>query len=499
MVSASTTETTSVDPISLDLSLLLGGAGTDTAGSAILDSQGNIILAATTNSQDIITSNNVVQSSSSGGFDCLVFKLNPSGEIIFASYLGGSGDEGARAVGVDSNDNIIIAGFTTSQDFPISSGASQEIFGGGAPDGDSFVAKISSNGQSILWATYYGGNGDEHLTNMAVDSDDNIIITGRTGSSNLTTTVNALQSEYSGSYDAFVAKLNPSGSSLLYSSYLGGTEEDSGSGVTLDSNNNAILTGVTASSDFPTNASCYQPTYGGGENDAYITKIDLNSGDIEWSTFLGATGNDIGVKIATNNQDHVFLVGFTTSDAFPTTQDAFQETHGGVNDAFVSEVSADGETLLFGSFFGGNNWELGSDIVITPEENIIVIGRSSSEDLPITRAYQEENAGFYDAFMFKMNGENQSIEYSTYIGGDGNDYAWNILIDSNCNPIVFGWTDSSNFPGYDGGTGGFYDVFLCRFSTQDVSAGDLSIPLIVLVSGLGIMILIIAFVIYRKR
>ena len=156
-----TTEITNPNSVTLDMSTFLGGSGSDTAGGAVLDSEGNIIIVTTSNSDDVQATESTIQSVNSGGYDCLIYKLSPNGNIIFATYLGGSQDEGARAIGVDSGDNIVVAGFTKSVDFPITSGASKEEFGGGSVDGDGFVAKLSSDGETILWATYFGGDGSD--------------------------------------------------------------------------------------------------------------------------------------------------------------------------------------------------------------------------------------------------------------------------------------------------------------------------------------------------
>lgn len=486
--------------LNFDLSLLLGGNGDDFPSGIALDAESNFVLVYTSISTNINTSENSLQTEYGGGYDCVLVKLSPVGELLFATYLGGSDDEGGRDVWIDSQGNIIVAGFTKSDDFPITEGVVQENYSGGTADGDAFIAKLSTDGQDLLWATYLGGTGDEHLTNMVIDSQDNIIVTGRTLSSDYPTTSNAFQDDLQGNSDAFVTMISPDGTSLLFSSYLGGFQEESGAGIGLDSEENIILAGLTASDDFPTNTSCVQPLHG-GVNDAYIAKVDPNSGVLICSTYLGASSDDLGVRLTVGDNDEIVVIGFTTSTDFPVTVDAFQSENEGDYEAFISILDANCQSLDFSSYLGGSRFELGSDVAFTPNGDIIVTGRTTSNDFPTKDSFQEERSGGTDAYLTRIRGDNYSLAFSTYVGGSSDDFGWNLVVGPSGEITLAGWSDSTDFPtigSFFGTHNGGADVFLCRFTSLAPESD--STQLLVIITSVGVVIvLILGVILYRNK
>ena len=248
--------------------------------------------------------------------------------LVYSTYLGGSGMDGGRGIAVDSSGNVYVTGVTWSTNFPTQN-AYQGTYGG---NGDAFVTKLNPSG-SLVYSTYLGGSDWDEGYGIAVDSSGNAYVAGWTKSTGFPTQ-NAFQRTFGGGIlDAFVTKLNPSGS-LVYSTYLGGSRADWGNGIAVDSSGNACVTGVTGSTNFPTQ-NAFQRTFG-GNGDAFVTQLNP-SGSLVYSTYLGGSGGDVGVGIAVDSSGNAYVTGDTESTGFPT-QNAFQRTFGGGWDAFVTKL-----------------------------------------------------------------------------------------------------------------------------------------------------------------
>ena len=285
----------------------------------------------------------------------------------------------------------------------------------------------------LSYSTYLGGSGDEQGNLIAVDSAGNAYVTGRTASSDFPTTSGALDSNLSGTQDGFVTKLNPSGSALVYSTYLGGSGVDDGETITVDSNFNAYVTGITASSDFPTTSGAVDTTFGGAE-DAYVP-------------------------------------GFTTSSDFPTSAGAADTTLGGTQDAFVTKLNASGSALAYSTYLGGSADEsVPFGIAVDRSFNAYVTSRTFSSDFPTTPdAFDSTLGGTQDAFVTKLNPSGSALAYSTYLGGSGTDLGVGIALDSaspNPSAYIIGATGSSDFPT----TPGVFDTSLAGAQTQSCGA-----------------------------
>jgi len=296
----------------------------------------------------------------------------------------------------------------------------------------------------LAYSTYLGGSGVDEGHGIAVDSAGNAYVTGQTASTNFPT-ANAVQGTYGGgTRDAFVTKLNANGSALLYSTYLGGSGEDLGSVIAVDSAGNAYVAGTTASTNFPT-ANALQGTNAGGNTDSFVTKLNANGSALVYSTYLGGNGEDLGYGIAVDSAGNAYVTGVTDSTNFPTAN-AVQGTYGGGDDAFVTKLNANGSAKLYSTYLGGSNFEGGFDIAVDSAGNAYITGETSSTNFPTASALQGTKAGDDDAYVTKLNANGSALLYSTYLGGSTFEGGNGIAVDSAGNAYVSGFTSSTNFP-----------------------------------------------------
>jgi hypothetical protein len=496
-----------IDP--LIYSTYLGGSDTDEGYSIAVDSAGNAYVIGTTCSSDFPRAN-ALQPSYGGschydwweryfGGDAFVTKVNASGSaLVYSTYLGGSGDDMGNGIAVDSAGNAYVVGTTCSTDFPTMN-ALQPVYAGGSCDymnghrgGDAFVAKINASGSAFVYSTYFGGSGDDfggsdsedevgHGNGIAADSSGNAYFTGYTASTDFLTTAGAFQRTYGGNGDAFVVKLNPTGAALIYSSYLGGSASDGGSGIALDSTGNAYATGQTTSTDFPTR-NPLQPTFGGKE-DAFVSKVDPTGSSLVYSTYLGGSWVDVGYGIAVDSSENAYVTGYTTTNDFPTTPGAYQTVCG--PDAFVTKIDSSG-VLVYSTCLGGG---IGQGMAVDSKGNAYATGYTDSTDFPTTPgAFQTtcgggKNCWFYpDAFVTKLNPTGSALVYSTYLGGKPADEGRGIAVDSAGNAYVTGFTYSA-FPITPGA---FQTIFGGAYSDAFVTELDVrAVPVITLTSSLN--------------
>src|SRR6266568_2476919 len=270
--------------------------------------------------------------------------------LSYSTFLGGSFEDEGSGIAVDAAGNAYVTGMTASINFPTTPGAFNTT-NGQFPE--AFVTKLDPAGSTLVYSTYLGGNGDDRGRGIAVDTLGHAYVTGTTASPDFPTTPGAFQPAFAGpgptpngiGGDAFVTKLDPSGSTLVYSTYLGGGGPDVGSGIAVDADGNAYVTGYTTSPTFPTTVGAFQFIFGGGA-DAFVAKLDptaLGALSLVYSTYLGGVGLDEGNGIAVDANGNAYVVGRTgtgmTSNDFPTTAGAFQTTFGGIFDAFVAKIT----------------------------------------------------------------------------------------------------------------------------------------------------------------
>jgi hypothetical protein len=296
----------------------------------------------------------------------------------------------------------------------------------------------------IIYSTYLGGSGVDYGSSIDVDSTGNAYVTGSTASTDFPT-MNPLQPANGGSVDAFVAKINATGSALIYSTYLGGSSDDYSFGIAVDDAGNTYVTGYTTSTDFPT-MNPLQPTYSGGNWDAFVTKINTTGSALVYSTYLGGSDWDAAYGIAVDGAGNAYVTGSTGSTDFPT-MNPLQPTYGGgYDDAFVSKINPVGSALVYSTYLGGSGSDGGSGIAVDSTGNAYVTGNSTSTNFPTMNALQSTYGGNGDAFVSKLNSSGSALVYSTYLGGRQGDWGSGIAVDSAGNAYVTGSTYSTNFP-----------------------------------------------------
>ncbi|HEV8486967.1 MAG TPA: SBBP repeat-containing protein, partial [Blastocatellia bacterium] len=311
--------------------------------------------------------------------------------LNYSAYFGGDFTEGL-AIAVDRAGNAYVAGDCDSTQFPTTPGAFQSTKQSGSEnDEDAVVMKINAAGTAVLYSTYIGGKDDEEATGIAVDSEGNAFVTGFTYSQNFPTTPGAFQTEKKGTGNAFIAKLNDRGTSLIYSTYLGGSGYTEGNGIAVDSKGNAYVAGGTDARDFPATAGAFQTEQGSHnwEDDAFVAKVNPEGSALVYSTYLGGYDKDVAKGIAVDSDGNVYVTGLTDSGYyFPTTFQGYH-TISGYEDVFVTKLNADGSGLIYSSRFGGGNDDVANSIAIDSTGAAIVTGSTSSLDFPTVNAVQD--------------------------------------------------------------------------------------------------------------
>jgi hypothetical protein len=391
-------------------STYIGGSGDDNAYGIVVDGTG-VYLTGGTNSSDYPVTSGAYKPSSDGLTDVLVTKLDPTGSTLLYSTHIGVGGEGIRGFGiaVDGGGNAYVAG-GAGPGFPTTAGAFQTASNAFS---SCFVMKLNPTGTAADYSTFLsGGNfGDvDYAESIAVDKNGNAYVTGYAGSNTFPVTSGAFQSSNAGTHDAFFTVLNATGAALLYSTYLGGTGNDDGFRIAVDSAGAAYVAGVTASSDFPTTSGAFQMFFGGGSTDAFIAKLDPSksgSASLVYSTYLGGSGDDCLIAfpwgiLAVDNLGNAYVTCGTTSTNFPTVHPV-QATSGGGYDAYVAKFNPTGSALIYSTYLGGSGDDIGRGIAVDSNGNAYVTGQTTSNDFAVTpNAYQKVFGGSSDAFVAKV-------------------------------------------------------------------------------------------------
>jgi hypothetical protein len=390
-------------------STYLGGSGDDNAyGIVVDDATGDVYLTGGTNSSNFPVTPGVYQPSSGGLTDLFVTKLNASGSsLLYSTHIGVS-TEGIRGFGiaVDGAGSAYVTG-NAGPGFPTTPGAFQT--GSGAFT-SAYVLKLNPSGSAADYSTFLSGGNIDYGESIAVDSNGNAYVTGYASSVGFPTTARAYQTALGGGTDAFVTVLNPTGTGLVYSTFLGGSANDEGFKIVVDSAGMAYVTGVTASSNFPTTLGAFQTVFGGGNTDAFVAKLDptqLGASSLVYATFLGGSGDEnfqnfLRDILAVDNAGNAYVTGATTSTNFPTVN-PFQATSGGGFDAFVAKLNAAGSGLMYSTYLGGSGDDFGRGIAVDSGENVYVTGQTSSTNFSITsNSLQATFGGSTDAFVAKI-------------------------------------------------------------------------------------------------
>ena len=387
--------------------------------------------------------------------------------LAFSTYLGGSGMDRGDGIAVDSAGNAYITGSTVSTNFPVTPGAFQTARAGIFPSDDAFVTKMNSTGTALIYSTYFGGDNRDSGNDIALDAAGNAYITGLTDSSNLPTTPGAFRTmpALTDEFDAFAMKLNATGTALVYSTYLGSVI---GAGIAVDPAGNAYIAGQAAAA-YPTTPGAFQ-TMSGGNSDAFVTKLNTTGTALVYSTFLGGSGFDLATEIAVDSGGNAYVTG-QAGAGFPVTPGAFQTSFNDFSDAFVTKLNSTGTALVYSTFLGGSTTDVANGIAVNTAGNAYVTGFTNSFNFPTTPgAFQSVKGvgGTMDAFVTELSAAGDALAYSTYLGGDGNDFGLDIALDTAGNASVVGQTESSNFPttsdAIQSANAGSGDVFITRLN-----------------------------------
>jgi hypothetical protein len=388
----------SADGSSLVFSSYLGGAdGFDLGYGVAVNGTGEVFVCGETWSADF-PANGGFDTTLSGANEAFVTKVSASGAtIVWSSFLGGSGqDEMAAAVAVDGSDNAYLLGRTPSTDFP-SMGGFDTTYGGGSSD--AFVAKVNAGGGSLAWSSYLGGSSmDAPGYGIAVDGGGNVHVAGDTQSTDFPST-GGFDTAMSGPWDAFVTKIDAAGSSLAWSSYLGGIGSDYGRGLAIDGAANVYLTGDTNSLDFPAMGG-FDTDRNGVAGDAFVTKVNAAGNSLAWSSYLGGSTVDAGYAIAVDTAGNAYVTGYTWSANFPANQ-GFDNTLGGAQDAFVTKVDASGASLAWSSYLGGSGDDHGWGVAFGGGR-VAAAGWTLSVDFPSGGGLDSTLSGM-DAFVTRID------------------------------------------------------------------------------------------------
>jgi hypothetical protein len=467
-----TTRPLVIDPV-IDYSTYLGGGQVEEGSDIAVDADGKIYVTGWTMSVNFPASagayDTVCQRCANWGMDAFITKLDPwqtgAASLVFSSFLGSSttGNTEGRAVAVDALRNVYVVGTTTARDFPTTPNAMQPVyqFMSGS---NSFLTKLDATGGSVLYSTYLEGNNVDEAADVTVDADDNVYVAGRTASTNFLN-LNAYQLNNAGIFDAFLMKLDHTGGNnyaLLYSTYLGGNNDDGASSLALDSSGHVYLTGTTQSADlagtpqydgFPVLKGFQSALSAGG--DAFVTKLDpglAGGASLLYSTYLGGTGQENSVVqsggIAVDANNMAYVTGTTNSNPLTFPLKNSLDSTLGYYDAFVAKIDASlagNASLVYSTYLGGSALELGNDIAVDSQGRAYITGMTQATDFPVTTC-GSPNAPYSDGFITVLDSAGSGPAFSTYLGGGGYETVNAIAVDALGTAYVTGNTDSANFP-----------------------------------------------------
>ena len=467
-----------IDPASdLSWSTFLGAGADDTPYGVAVDSSECAYVVGKTLSSDFPTTPGALDTTHGDYTDVFVAKLSADGSaLVYSTFIGGSGDDAAYGIAVDSSGCAYVAGATTSSDFPTPTGYDTTYNG----FGDAFVAKLDTAGSQLVYSTFLGGPLDaDEARGIAVDQSGYAFATGRTESWDFPVTPGVLDTTYNddgnGYADAFVTKISPSGLALAYSTFLGGSKgADEGRSVALDSSGCAYVAGSTSSSNFPTPTG-YDTTHN-GETDVFVSKLDATGSALVYSTFIGGAGSEWAYGLALDPAGCAYIVGSTYClfpPRFPVTPAAYDTTANGSFDAIVTKLDSSGMTLAYSTFLGGSGFDVAYAVAVDSSGRAHVAGATLSPNFPVTPlAYDTIFGGDnFDAFVTKLNSAGSVLIYSTFLGDSGSDSAYGIALDPSGSAYVTGYTTSAGFPvtsgAFDPVYNDLYDCFITKLSLPE--------------------------------
>ena len=503
-----------IDPV-LTYQSYVGRSANDAATRIAVDNQGNLYFTGATRDNTYpVTPGAFTSPSPNSGGNVIVTKVNANAtNLAFTTHFGGAALDAGLGLAVDAQGSVYVTGMTWSNNFPTTPGALQTQFqrqGDGREDPFScFAAKLSPDGSRLVYSTLLGGTRHDLCSSIALDSLGNAYLGGVTASRDFPVTANSAQPRFSGVADGFLAKLNPAGSALVYSTFLGGTNWDGVASVALDLNGVLHATGCTSSGvGFPFTPNALQVRFGGAGGistiqcgDAFLTRLSADGSRFLYSTFLGGFRDDIGIGVAASPQGDSYLTGTTNSPDFPVSPLAFirslrggsEEETWNSGDAFAAKINADG-SLGYSTFLGGTADDRAFSIAVDSKGQAWIAGATLSPDFHATtnapqRTFGGRDNAFTriptgDGFVVQLTANGSAPLFATFIGGAGNDAAVGIAVDAKDEAYAAGFTSSLNLPttqaAYQRTAGAgsttfypFNDAFVSKFGETAANPGQL--------------------------
>lgn len=448
--SGSAKVTVAIRPLEGTWSTLIGGASIDGLRDAVVDAVGNVIVGGAMASEDFPRTPGAYAGAATGGY---VAKVSADGrELVFSAII----PELVDSIAVGADGAIYLTG-TATVDVPATFGAFDTTPNGGL---DCYVAKLSADATQLIYATYLGGSLNELICRIAVDDEGNAYVAGETLSPDFPVTAGAFDTALGDHEDGFVAKLNPSGSALVYATYLGGgvsAVEERLNGIAVDAQGHAVVAGTSAAGDFPATAGAYAQTPNGASGDVVVAKLNASGSGLVFATFAGGSGAEAASEMALDSLGNVYVTGRTASSDFPAAG-AFVSKSGG-DDAFALKLQADGAALAYATYLGGAGNDTGNVIVVDADRNAYVVGESrlpegaiAEPNFPVTPGALDTTFNglteplAIDGFLVKLDAAGANLVYGTYVGGSDFDFANTLAVDSRGNAYVCGRTNSPDFP-----------------------------------------------------
>lgn len=460
----------------------LGGKEWDQAREIIVSGDGSALMGAQTNSDTMPTSAGAAQAKYAGddpslghggvyGGDCYLARLSPEGDkILAATYFGGSKQErNVYGLAADSRGDLVICTGTRSPDAPVTGGAFQPKYGGGASD--MLVAKIAKDLSRIVWCTYVGGSGDEFPRGgLTLDAEDCVYVVGTSNSPNFPTTPGVVGQRLNGPRDSAIVKLKADGSGLVWATLVGGSgEDDAIMGVRLGAEGEIYVAGHTKSTDFPVTPGAAQ-NRPGGQSDYYFARLSSDGCRLIYATYLGGGGNEFAEHRPWLLADgSMLLAGFCGSEDFPTTAGVYQPELHGPGDGFLTRLSPDGKRLVFSTLLGGSQGENFLMPTVDARGNIWIVGNTGSRDYPVTPDALQKTfgGGKEDAALAVFSPDGAKLLYASYLGGSGDEMIRSLALAPDGSVYLVGSTSSADFPVTSSGVqtrfgGGPADAFVVK-------------------------------------
>jgi PKD repeat protein len=462
-----------IDPIIY--STYLGSTEDEEVGGCVVDSEGHAYIAGYTESKYYPLTPGVWDSTLDGWYDAFVTKMGVDGSTLeFSTLLGGDNFDQATCLVIDEIGDVYIAGDTFSRDFPTTTDCLQDTQLGGT---EGFVTKLNRTGRTLEFSTYLGSPLEDFLKGITVDAFGNAYIVGNTNSFDFAVTADAYQKNKTmdnDSYEGVVCKLDPFGSKLLYSTYIGGHGVDSPYSIQVNDVGEFYVAGQTRASSFPTTNGAYITDMVGQEQIGFVTKFKSDGSDLIYSTFIGGSGEDMIRSLAVDTNGNATLVGYTGSSNYPVTQGVVQRVHGGsMWDGFVSMLSSDGSSLVYSTFLGGRSIDEVNDIHIDDKGRFHIAGSTMSSNFQVTAdAIQNRLNGIGDGIVSILSADMSRLEYSTYLGGEDVDYGMGVGLQNSDIVVFAGITYSVEFPTTHGAYqtlhGGGFDAFVTKLNLDTI-------------------------------